>query len=849
MTDMTAIESPLARRWRGRWIWPTSPPITLDHEANPIIDHDAARGWACLRHSFRLRAVPESAPARLTADSRYVLWVNGHEVARGPIRGNPRRMHHDEVDLAPHLVAGDNCLAVLARFYGGATPWWMPANPTFGLGGGAFAFEARVGDGDDWIVSDGSWRAHLSDAWLESEQLRDGGTGGLTPCPPERFDARRLAADWNQPEFDDRSWTAAIELRTNHLGFDGDPHPPTHPYGPLVRRPIPQLSGDERTAAIAGAGATRPRDHNEVDDNPIDRVTADLADSNLQHLDAQPLPVQVELTDEFDAGLLVLDFGEQVSGLVSLELSAPEGTVIDAKAAEAVDERGALDALQQRSGFRYTARGAQDQFETFDPVGLRYLGLSLRGSGTVTIKSATVRERLAPRGGGPSFECSDPLLNQIWAVGRRTVDLCSHDAYLDCPSREQRAWTGDSVVHQLVDLTTNVDWDLPRWNLELAASPRADGMLPMAVGGDFEWADTTFIPDWALHWIHALFVMGRYSGDEDLIRRLLPVAERVLQWFLPFQADDGLLTDVTGWVLIDWSAVSNTGKSGALNALFGRALREFQKLSDQVGDGGRARWAGKLWVRLRRDFEQFWDEDRQLFVDCLPSGGRPADVSMIPVSQHTNAAAITARLTRGIDSSTLVDAICDPDRLVHASWLAPGQDARLGGSNDPGDMYGGFSYLALGAPEPWWDTHNAIVAAQPFFRYVVHDAAADAERADLIPRLCRDWERLLQRCPTSWSETWFGGSHCHGWSSTPTRDLVQYTLGITPSQPGFARATVAPALGDLDWARGSAPTPHGLISVDARPDALSIDTPVETVVVFDGIDTRVQPGHHDLVPR
>jgi hypothetical protein len=167
----------------------------------------------------------------------------------------------------------------------------------------------------------------------------------------------------------------------------------------------------------------------------------------------------------------------------------------------------------------------------------------------------------------------------------------------------------------------------------------------------------------------------------------------------------------------------------------------------------------------------------------------------------------------------------------------------------PGDMYQNIAYLVGGPPEPWWDVENGIVAAQPFFRYVVHDAVADAERPDLIPALCRDWQPLLARSTTSWSETWFGGSHCHGWSSTPTRDLVQYTLGVTPAQPGFTRANVAPALGDLEWAAGAVPTPHGLIQLDVRHDQLVLDTPVEAVVVFGGVDTRVPPGHHEFWPR
>jgi hypothetical protein len=36
-----------------------------------------------------------------------VLFVNGAEVGRGPIRSQPRRMRYDEHDLAPFLVAAE----------------------------------------------------------------------------------------------------------------------------------------------------------------------------------------------------------------------------------------------------------------------------------------------------------------------------------------------------------------------------------------------------------------------------------------------------------------------------------------------------------------------------------------------------------------------------------------------------------------------------------------------------------------------------------------------------------------------------------------------------------------------
>ena len=73
-----------------------------------------------------------------------------------------------------------------------------------------------------------------------------------------------------------------------------------------------------------------------------------------------------------------------------------------------------------------------------------------------------------------------------------------------------------------------------------------------------------------------------------------------------------------------------------------------------------------------------------------------------------------------------------------------------------------------------------MVECEPFFRYVLHDGVARSGRADLIAGLCRDWQVFVDAGETSWPENWNGGTRCHGWSSTPTRDLIVHVLGITP---------------------------------------------------------------------
>ena len=304
------------------------------------------------------------------------------------------------------------------------------------------------------------------------------------------------------------------------------------------------------------------------------------------------------------------------------------------------------------------------------------------------------------------FECSDPLLERVHGVGRRTVTLNSDDAYTDCPTREQRAWTGDSVVHQMVDLTTNDDWRLARRNVALAAGARRpDGMLPMAVAGDAEDADFTIIPDWALHWVHSVWNLYRYVGDRNEIAELLNVVEGVLRWFEPFTDPKGLLRDVYGWVIIDWSSVHTDGASCALNGLFGRALLEFAEMASWLGDEGRAGWARDRHERLRDGFEAFWDPDRQRYVDSVV-GERATDPGeRRTASEHGQAAAIVGGVVPADRLARLVEALQAPDHRVSATFSVPDGPA----APNSGQPVGG-DYLRAGHPEPWWEVDGLVVA-------------------------------------------------------------------------------------------------------------------------------------------
>jgi hypothetical protein len=56
----------------------------------------------------------QSATLRITADARYVLFVNGQRIGNGPIRGWQHSWFYDTYDLTPHLRPGErNAIGVL----------------------------------------------------------------------------------------------------------------------------------------------------------------------------------------------------------------------------------------------------------------------------------------------------------------------------------------------------------------------------------------------------------------------------------------------------------------------------------------------------------------------------------------------------------------------------------------------------------------------------------------------------------------------------------------------------------------------------------------------------------------
>lgn len=161
-----------------------------------------AQSYVAFRGTATLDAAPASAATlHVFADSRYMLWVNGQYVARGPCRFNPKRPEYDSHDVRALLRAGANSIVALVHHYG-------PGVINGRIMAHAPALAARlVVDGAAVAETDTSWRASNATeyrpspvAWSSIPDVLDLGARVA------------LGGDWTAPAFDDSAWERAAPV-------------------------------------------------------------------------------------------------------------------------------------------------------------------------------------------------------------------------------------------------------------------------------------------------------------------------------------------------------------------------------------------------------------------------------------------------------------------------------------------------------------------------------------------------------------------------------------------------------------------------------------------------------------
>jgi hypothetical protein len=719
-------------------------------------DELSQESCVAFRRQFSLPQEPAEAQLHIFADSRYVLWVNGEYVLRGPCRFNPKRPEYDTVDLKRLLKKGSNTLAVLA-VGGVSNSRIMKHEP-------GLAVQLKVEDRQGrraTIVSDTSWRCSSRTRFLPPA------AGGS--CIGDNIDATREKADWVLPEFDESQWHLAVNI-------DGSK------WGPFYRRSIPLLR------------------ETEVGPVTIVQVTrGDRTDNIIRPL-PYALPIEVSAPAE-----MVVDMGRLAQAYWVLDFDADEGSEFTVRPCQTFKQERKADN-NFRVVNRYKARAGLQKYMSTDTFGFRYMQLQLT-TGRMALRGARFVDVTYPFGRVGSFDCSDAMLNELWERATYTVEVCSEDAYVDCALRERAEWMGDGAVVTypisriaFAGRAENGDYlygdpRLIRNMLRhISLSRFDDGRIKANAcsdGGDMH----SYIEDYACLWVNTLRQHYDNTGDIEFVREVWPVLIGQMRWFLDRRTERGLVKAREFLLHMDNPLHHQEDCEGStLNAFIYKALEDSAYLARVVGEGQQGREYAAAATELNRAFnEHLWDKSSGTYYAGIKEGKK------IPPNRWTNEVsdAYWVRVTDRKEYPPTVQAAL----IALNRGIVP--EDRLDSVRD---------YVAAHADElnnPY--TH--------FFLFEeLYRMNSDESDVDVLRIMRRRWANMLaKKDPGTLIEKFEfgkGGSSCHNFGSVPAYFLSAYVLGVRTDGPVWEkRIIIEPRLGDLKFAEGIVVTEHGLVRV------------------------------------
>ncbi|MFN3684629.1 MAG: hypothetical protein ACK41F_11965 [Fimbriimonadaceae bacterium] len=159
-------------------------------------------------------------------------------------------------------------------------------------------------------------------------------------------------------------------------------------------------------------------------------------------------------------------------------------------------------------------------------------------------------------------------------------------------------------------------------------------------------------------------------------------------------------------------------------------------------------------------------------------------------------------------------------------------------------LYGALRRMA-GLPTPPWP--EAELAAPDvarctfFYTFYKHQAMRPEDYMAAIA----DWVRMVDNgmttCPENPGHT---RSDCHAWSAHPALGFLQWVAGVTSEAVGWERARVEPHPGKLGRFQARIAHPRGNLEVRYEAGRVEVRTPVPATVVWNGRESRVEPGFH-----
>ncbi|MDF7823432.1 glycoside hydrolase family 78 protein [Pontiellaceae bacterium B12227] len=664
-----------------------------------------------LRKEFQVKGPVKRAVVYVTAQGFAEMHLNGRRV--GDEFFTPgwtdynKRIYYRTYDVTDLVQPGGNAIAGIIG------DGWFRGNVS-NLGQYQYGHKIRLrsqlhidyADGRTEIVAtDPSWKAAFGPI-LESD-MHEG----------ETYDARLEMPGWDRPGFDDRKWAA--------VDTDSD----------LNSQPLIQ--------AYPGV--------------PVRRT--------------QELPV-VKRT-ALKNGVQVFDLGQNFSGWVRLKVSGQAGDKIVMKFGEMLNPDGSVHTKNLRSARAtdtYILKGGGE--EVWEPHftfhGFQYVEVTgLRNDPPADTLTGIVVYSDAPM--TSSFECSNPMLNQLLSNilwGQRSNYL---EVPTDCPQRDERlGWTGDTQVYiRSGTYHQDVASFFTKWLVDLEDTLNDRNLYgkqaPVMHGrGSPGWSDAGIICPWTVYHVY---------GDTRVIEKHYDGMTR----YMKACGRKGL--DGLGKGFGDWLSVGSKTPLDVISvAYYAYSTHLMAEMAEAIGKKEDAATYQDLFERIRDHFQaSFVDADGRVKGNTQTAYCMALHYNLLTEKQRKQAA------------DHLVERIKAKDYHLSVGFL--------------------------GVP-------------------ILLPTLTEIGRSDLAYRLLQNktypsWGYSVEQGATTIWERWNSYTHEGGISKSSMNSFNHYAygacsewmfysmLGIDLESPGFKEIKMKPEVGHgITWAKGFYDSIRGRISSD-----------------------------------
>jgi len=723
------------------------------------------------RTVFNLTEKPSMAEILISASDRYTLFVNGHELLNGPCRGDYWHQFTDNVDIASYLQSGENIVAAkVVSFH---------------------PYEATRDDltnsGPFWAMSDAAGPLLYMQGELEGADISTGRAKW-------EF-LNDSAINWNMMYA--AFWMGAAEdVDGAKLPTGWESNPTTPGFAPVLEKWHNGIAYGERPPLLLHE---RPIDHLLRIEKSLD--CNETIAPNSKH--------------EF-----VLDTKELTTAFIYLRVKGGKGSKITMTYAESYiksdgSPRGYKDVRSDASGtisgIHDTYRPAGSGVEVYSPSWFRtfrFVKVEVEtGEETLEILPFKYVETRYPLDDKVQFNAPQDWVSKVWGISRRTLELCMHETYEDCPYFEQLQYTLDTRLQILFTYAISGSTTMAKKTLhDYHTSILPEGILQSRFPSKYH----QIIPQFSLHWILMLRDFYVQTGDLETLERYRPTVENIFGWYRRHTGAEGLVEFLHYWDFADWvsdwddiagsARASKFGPSTIQNLVYAYVLETGAQIMEDLSLNDLAKkYRAERATILAKVEELCWDADRNLY--------REGPNFSAEYTQHSQMWAVLNGIATGSRAKDIMTAALTDNTLLPCSFVM-----------------------------------------QYFLFRALEEADMYAETETLWPK----WQELLALDLTTVPEIpgKYTRSDCHAWGALLLYELPRKFAGVMPLEPGYTKIRIQPKALFLGEFEGTVPTPVGDVYVKWQLNDgkfnIWVKTPVEAEIVLQNGDICAVKGEVTL---